>query len=65
MRAETEKFRVGKSTSLLVAQTQRDLIASRISQVESIVEYLKAFVELYRLEGSLLERRGIALKKFL
>ncbi|MGA1870690.1 MAG: TolC family protein [bacterium] len=64
MRAETEKFRVGKSTSLLVAQTQRDLIASRISQIESIVEYLKAFVELYRLEGSLLERRGISLTEY-
>ncbi|MGA1864081.1 MAG: TolC family protein [bacterium] len=61
MRAETEKFRVGKSTSLLVAQTQRDLTASRISEIESIVGYLKSLIELYRLEGSLLERRGIEL----
>ena len=29
LRAETEKFRVGRSTSLLVAQTQRDLVASQ------------------------------------
>jgi outer membrane protein TolC len=61
MRAEIEKFRVGKSTSLLVAQTQRDLTASRISEIESIVGYLKSLIELYRLEGSLLERRGIEL----
>jgi outer membrane protein TolC len=61
MRAETEKFRVGKSTSLLVAQTQRDLIASRISEIQSIVGYLKSLIELYRLEGSLIERRGIEL----
>ncbi len=59
LRAETEKFRVGKSVSLLVAQAQRDLLASQISEIQSVVNYTKAFVELYRLEGSLLERRGI------
>jgi len=60
LRAETEKFRVGKSTTLLVAQAQRDLLASQISEVDAVVNYLKALVEFYRLEGSLLERRGIA-----
>lgn len=59
-RVETEKFRVGKSTTLLVGQAQRDLVSSRISEILAIVNYLKALVELYRLEGSLLERRGIA-----
>lgn len=59
VRAETEKFRVGKSTSLLVAQVQRDLVSSQIAEVEAVVNYLKALVELYRLEGSLLERRGV------
>ncbi len=57
---ETEKFRLGKSTSLLVAQAQRDLVSSQIDEVQAIVGSLKAIVELYRLEGSLLERRGIA-----
>lgn len=57
--AETEKFRVGKSTSFLVAQAQRDLVESEIAEVEARVNYLKALIELYRLEGSLLERRGI------
>jgi len=60
LRSETEKFRLGKSTSFLVAQAQRDFVASQISQVEAVVNYLKALVEMYRLEGSLLERRGIA-----
>jgi outer membrane protein TolC len=60
LQAEAEKFRVGKSTSLLVAQAQRDLVASQISEIQAVVNHLKAFVELYRLEGSLLERRGIA-----
>jgi outer membrane protein len=59
LRVETEKFRVGKSTSLLVAQAQRDLVSSQIGEVQAIVNYFKALVSLYRLEGSLLQRRGI------
>jgi outer membrane protein len=60
LRVETEKFRLGKSTSLLVAQAQRDLVSSQIDEAQALVTYLKAFVEIYRQEGSLLERRGIA-----
>ncbi|HDR14044.1 MAG TPA: TolC family protein, partial [Desulfobacteraceae bacterium] len=59
LRIETEKFRVGRSTNFLVAQAQRDLLVSRINEVEAVVDYLKALVDFYRLEGSLLERRGI------
>jgi outer membrane protein TolC len=59
LRVETEKFRVGKSTSLLVAQAQRDLVASQIGEIQAITNYFKALVSLYRLEGSLLSRRGI------
>jgi outer membrane protein len=59
LRIETEKFRVGRSTNFMVAQAQRDLLLSRINEVEAVVDYLKAVVDLYRLEGSLLERRGI------
>ena len=58
-RIEREKFRVGKSTSLLVAQAQRDLLSSRIAEIRATINYLTALIELYRLEGSLLERRGI------
>jgi len=61
LRIETEKFRFGKSTTLQVAQSQRDLLESRIANTRAIVTYLKSFVDLYRLEGSLLERRGITL----
>ncbi len=60
LRAETEKFRVGKSTSLLVGQAQRDFVASQIAEIEALANYLKALVALYRLEGSLLQRRGIS-----
>ena len=60
LRAESEKFRVGTSTSLLVAQAQRDLVASQIAEIQSFANYLKALVSLFRLEGSLLQRRGIS-----
>ncbi|MHC4737489.1 MAG: TolC family protein [Planctomycetota bacterium] len=59
LRAEIEKFRVGKSTSLLAAQAQTDLVASQIAEIEAVVNYLKSLVNLHRMEGSLLERRGI------
>lgn len=59
LRIEAEKFRVGRSTNFLLAQVHRDLVSSQISEVEAVVSYLKALVELHRLEGSLLERRGI------
>ena len=60
LRVETEKFRVGKSTSLLVAQAQRDLVASQIAEVRAVANYFKSLVAFYRLEGSLLPRRGLA-----
>jgi len=59
LKSETEKFHVGQSTTLLVAQTQRDLLSSQIDEIDAVVTYRKALVEIYRLEGSLLQRRGI------
>jgi outer membrane protein TolC len=57
--SETKKWMAGRSTSLQVAQVQRDLEASQLNEVQAMVSCLKAYVELYRLDGSLLERRGI------
>ena len=59
LRAETAKFRVGRSTALLVAQAQRDLLESQVSEVAAITNYLKARINFYLMEGSLLDRRGI------
>ncbi len=61
LRAETEKFRVGKSTAFLVAQAQRDLLQAENDAVTAVAGLLKTLVECYRLEGTLLERRGISL----
>ncbi len=59
MRAETVKFNVGRSTALLVAQAQRDLLLSQVAEVDTVVHHLQAVVDLFRIEGSLLERRGV------
>ncbi|MCB1121440.1 MAG: TolC family protein [Verrucomicrobiae bacterium] len=56
---EQERFAVGASTALQVALAQRDLLESRIAEVESLVDYKIALLNLYVAEGSLLERRGI------
>jgi outer membrane protein TolC len=62
LEAEQERFAIGRSTSLLVAQAQRDLLVSQLAEIEAIVAYRVALVSLYLAEGSLLERRGIQLK---
>ncbi len=59
LEAEQEKFRVGKSTNFLVLQAQRDFTASQLDEAQSMVSYLNALVNLYVMEGTLLERRGI------
>jgi outer membrane protein len=61
LNAEKERFDVGVSTSLLVAQAQRDLLASSIEEVKAIINYRTALVRLYLAEGSLLDRRGVSL----
>ncbi|MEJ2057516.1 MAG: TolC family protein, partial [Desulfofustis sp.] len=58
-RAETIRFQVGSVTALDVARVQRDLLESRINEVEAIVNYRKSLIDLYRLDGTLLLRRGI------
>lgn len=62
MNAEKERFAVGTSTALQVAQAQRDLLRIQIAEVDAIVNYRIALVQLYLAEGSLLERRGVQVK---
>lgn len=59
LEVEREKYRLGRSTILLVSQAQRDLLSAQLAEVQATAEYLQALVNLYRLEGSLLERRGV------
>ncbi|MCC5856751.1 MAG: TolC family protein [Ectothiorhodospiraceae bacterium] len=60
LRAEEARFRVGATTALNVAQAQRDLLESRLEEVETMVAYRLALIDLYRQSGTLLMRRGIA-----
>ena len=59
LNAEKERFDVGVSTALLVAQAQRDLLLSSIDEAEAIINCRKALIQLYLAEGSLLDRRGL------
>jgi outer membrane protein len=59
MDAELEKFRVGKSTNFLVLQAQRNFTAAKLDESGTMVGYLNALIDLYQMQGTLLERRGI------
>jgi len=59
LEAETEKFRVGRSTQIEVSQAQRDFVQSQLDRVSAEVANIKAYLELYRVEGTALQRRGI------
>jgi len=59
MDAELEKFRVGKSTNILVLQAQRDFTEAKLDESEAMVGYLNSLIDLYLMEGTLLDRRGI------
>ena len=57
--AEKNRFDVGSSTALMVAQAQRDLLTAKIAEVEAIVTYRISLVNLHLAQGTLLEMRGI------
>lgn len=57
--SETEKFSNGLSTALDVALVQRDLLSAQIAEVKAVIDHRKSLVALYRMEGTLLARRGI------
>lgn len=57
--SEIERFQVGTGTALMVAQAQRDLLASKIEEQRARVQARLALLQLYVAEGSLLSRRGI------
>jgi outer membrane protein len=60
LRVETEKYKVGKSTYLLVAQAQRDFLQSQLTEIQAIIGFQIAVVELHRLEGTLLLQSGLS-----
>lgn len=59
LKVQQGKLAAGNGTSLDVAIAQRDLLNAQLSEVQSVTGHLKALVTLYRLEGTLLLRRGL------
>ena len=60
--AEQKKLDSGKSTSFVVLQLQRDLTSARSNEIRALADYNKALAELYKTEGTTLERRKINLQ---
>jgi outer membrane protein len=56
-----EKFRVGKSTNLLVLVSQRDLIQSRLDELRAQINQRIAIEKLDYAKGTLLDRHKIVL----
>lgn len=59
LEAEQARFEVGRSTALLVAQVQRDLLQAQLDRAQAFIAYRQALIDLYRLDGTLLTRRLI------
>lgn len=60
--AETARFEVGTSTSLLVAQAQREALESEINELETRIQYRRALVRLQELTGQLLIKYGVEIQ---
>ena len=54
---------MGSSTSLLIAQAQRDLLESQIAEVDALIAYRLALIDLHLAEGTLTQRRGLDLSE--
>ena len=56
LKVEQEKFRLGRSTNLMVFQAQRDLIEAEVNEVTAIINQIKTFIDLHMVKGTLLEQ---------
>jgi outer membrane protein len=59
LKVEQEKFRLGRSTNLLVFTAQRDLTEAQVNEVTAIIDQIKAFIDLQVSEGTLLQQWSI------
>lgn len=60
--SEKDRFDVGSSTAFQVARAQRDLLAAQIAEVETVVSFRMALIDLYLAQGSLLDLRGVGVQ---
>ena len=59
--AENSKFEVGMSTNFLVVTAQSQLATAQNNELQAILNYRKALVELERLQQTTLTNLGITL----
>ena len=58
---EEARFRAGLSTSRRVLEAQQDLETARVNELQAKIALRNSYTALYRIEGSALQRYGIAL----
>src|SRR5207253_1407796 len=61
LNAENEKFAVGMSTNYLVVQSQRDLATAQNNELQAILTYRNALVELDRLQQTTLQNLNVTI----
>lgn len=61
LEAETERLRVGLTTTRNVLDFQKDLAEAQNRELKAIIDYNKALVKLARVQGTLLQERDISL----
>ncbi len=59
--AEKKLLRGGKTTTYQVAQALDDLVESQLSELEAVIEFRKALIQMFLSDSSILQRRGIYL----
>ena len=59
LKAELNKFDVGRSTSLNVARVQRDLLSAELGHLKTKIDIIKALVSLAEAEGGLIDRYAV------
>jgi len=62
LKAETEKYQLGRSTAINVAMAQRDFLQSRLDEAQAIADYIMSLHGLYLKEGKLLDKYGVTVK---
>src|SRR4249919_600940 len=61
LEAEQSKFEVGMSTNYNVILTQRDLATAQSNELQSILNYRKALVEMERAQQTTLSNLGVTI----
>jgi outer membrane protein TolC len=59
LRAEQDRFDAGLSTNFFVLTRQNDLALAQLAEIAALTDYRKAYAELARATGTLLEDRSI------